>query len=281
MKIINTAFPKIRSKLSGEFIKLYSDNSEQYHKLLQFVKQNNFQFHAITPKHDRPIKVVIKGLPRDSKIEDIQNDLLEQGFLETKISQLTGRITKQKLPIFMVTLPRNINNAKIFDLKYLSYLSIRVEGYEGTGVTQCYKCNRFNHTADNCHMTPRCIKCGQAHQTKECPIQHVDNTYCINCQTYGHMANYSKCPLYPKPRKGKTVKNNYTTVVESIVRPNLTYAQATSKQTSNNSKNTPQMAPRSIEVPAVSQQTQANRNVKIPIPPQNNNLIENSPQLLL
>ncbi|GFU54002.1 hypothetical protein TNCV_246331 [Trichonephila clavipes] len=128
-------------------------------------------------------------------------------------------------------------------------------------------------------MIPRCIKCGQAHQTKECPIKHVDNTYCINCQTYGHIANYSKCPLYPKPRKGKTVKNNYTTVVESIVRPNLTYAQATSKQTPNNSKNTPQMAPRSIEVPAVSQQTQANRNVKIPIPPQNNNLIENSPQL--
>ncbi|GFV33336.1 hypothetical protein TNCV_1498561 [Trichonephila clavipes] len=85
------------------------------------------------------------------------------------------------------------------------------------------------------------------------------------------MANYSKYPLYPKPRKGKPVKNNYTTVVESIVRPNLTYAQATSKQTPNNNKNTPQMAPRSIEVPAVSQQTQANRNVKIPTPPQNNN----------
>ncbi|GFX84728.1 hypothetical protein TNCV_725351 [Trichonephila clavipes] len=74
-------------------------------------------------------------------------------------------------------------------------------------------------------MIPRCIKCGQAHQTKDCPIQRVDNTYCINCQAYGHMANYSKCPLYPKPRKGKTVKNNYTTVVESIVRPNLTLRQ--------------------------------------------------------
>ncbi|GFU92433.1 nucleic-acid-binding protein from transposon X-element [Trichonephila clavipes] len=141
-----------------------------------------------------------------NNIEDIQEDLLEQGFHDCKrLLQLIGRITKQSSQFYGYT-PRNINNTKIFDLKYLSYLSIRVEGYEGKGVTQCYSCNRFNHTAQNCHMNPRCIKCGQAHQTKECPIKRVENTYCINCKTYGHMANYSKCPLYPKPRKGKHLK---------------------------------------------------------------------------
>ncbi|GFS85343.1 PRE_C2HC domain-containing protein [Trichonephila clavipes] len=181
-----------------------------------------------TNKH-RPIKVVIKGLHRDRKIEDIQNEILEQGFPNTEVTQLTGRITKQKLPIFMVKLPRNINNAKSFDLKTLSYFSIRVDGYDGKGVMQCYFCNRFNHTAEreNCHMTPHCIKCGQAHEAKDCTIQRVDNTFCINCQAYGHMANYFKCPLYPKPRKSTSTKNNYTSVVESIVRPNLSYAQAT------------------------------------------------------
>ncbi|GFS61920.1 hypothetical protein TNIN_358731, partial [Trichonephila inaurata madagascariensis] len=79
MKIINNSFPNLRSKLSGEFIKLYADNSEQYRNLLHFVEQNKFQFHVITPKENRPIKVVIKGLPRDTNTEDIQNDLLEQG----------------------------------------------------------------------------------------------------------------------------------------------------------------------------------------------------------
>ncbi|GFV20322.1 nucleic-acid-binding protein from transposon X-element [Trichonephila clavipes] len=182
----------------------------------------------------------------------------------------------------MVILPRNINNAKIFDLKTLSYLSIRVEGYDGKGVTQCYSCNRFNHTVENCHMAPRCIKCGQAHQTKDCTIQRVDNTFCINCQVYGHMANYSKCPLFPKPRKGKTTKNNYTTtVVGSIARPNLLYAQATSTQTTSNNKNAQQMALRNIEVPVISQQIQANRNTKIPTVAPINNLVENTPQFAI
>ncbi|GFV54382.1 probable RNA-directed DNA polymerase from transposon X-element [Trichonephila clavipes] len=216
MKVITTAFPNIRSKLSGELIKLYTNTSIEYHKLLNLLDQHRYQYHVITPKDERPIKVVIKGLPGNTDINDIKSDLIDQGFTETKVSQLIGRITKQKLPVFMITLPRNIQNAKIFQLKTLGYLSIRIEGYEGTGVTQCYKCNRFNHTSDNCRMNPRCLKCGEAHQTKDCPIQRTETAYCINCQAYGHMANYSKCPLFPKPRKGTTTRNNYSTVVDSI-----------------------------------------------------------------
>ncbi|GFW07242.1 hypothetical protein TNCV_3694351 [Trichonephila clavipes] len=41
------------------------------------------------------------------------------------------------------------------------------------------------------------------------------------------------------------------------------------------------MAPRSSEVPAIPQQAQANRNVKIPTIPQNNNLTENTPQFAI
>ncbi|GFS73338.1 uncharacterized protein TNCV_4712151 [Trichonephila clavipes] len=228
MKVITTAFPNIRSKLSGELIKLYTNTSIDYHKLLNLLDQHHFQYHVITPKDERPIKVVIKGLPCNTDINDI-----------------------------------------------------KVEGYEGTGVTQCYKCNRFNHTSDNCHMIPRCLKCGEAHQTKDCPIQRVETAYCINCQTYGHMANYSKCPLFPKPRKGKTTKNNYTTVVDSIVRPNITYAQATNNKKSDQYKNTQQMAPRVNDAPAISSQNQTNRPFNKPPATQELNLIENSPQFAI
>ncbi|GFV40266.1 nucleic-acid-binding protein from transposon X-element, partial [Trichonephila clavipes] len=256
-------------------------NSIDYYKLLQLLDQENYQYHVITPKAERPIKVVVKGLPKETEINDIKSDLIEQGFPEAKVAQLTGRITKQPLPVFMITLPRNINNAKIFQLKTLSYLSIRIEGYEGTGVTQCYTCNRFNHTSENCHMTPRCLKCGEAHQTKHCPIERVETAYCINCQTYGHMANYSKCLLFPKPRKGKLVKNNYTTVVDSIVRPNTSYAQATNPIKPIQPKNTQQMAPRINEAPAISRQIQSNRNFNSHPTTSNINISENTPQFAI
>ncbi|GFX10478.1 nucleic-acid-binding protein from transposon X-element [Trichonephila clavipes] len=147
MKIINEKFPKIRSRTTGEFIKLYTDNLEQFHELLSFAEKTKFQFYEIKPKNERPIKVVLKGLPRNFKVEEIQADLEELGFTPEKVNQLIGRRSKQPIPVFLVTLPRDIENLKIFHLKTLSYLSIRVEGYNGKGVTQCYTCNHFHHNS--------------------------------------------------------------------------------------------------------------------------------------
>ncbi|GFX62240.1 hypothetical protein TNCV_3306141 [Trichonephila clavipes] len=118
MKVITTAFPNIRSKLSGELIKLYTNTSIEYHKLLNLLDQHRYQYHVITPKDERPIKVVIKGLPGNTDINDITSDLIDQGFTETKVSQLIGRITKQKLPVFMITLLETYKMQKSFNLKH-------------------------------------------------------------------------------------------------------------------------------------------------------------------
>ncbi|GFV01976.1 uncharacterized protein TNCV_4979241 [Trichonephila clavipes] len=57
-------------------------------------------------------------------------------------------------------------------------------------------------------MITRCLKCGKEHPTKECDIkERQENPYCINCNAYGHTACYSKCPNFPKPRKGSPLLN--------------------------------------------------------------------------
>ncbi|GFU77640.1 hypothetical protein TNCV_1091371 [Trichonephila clavipes] len=119
MKIIIDKYPKLRSRVTGEFIKLYTDDFDQYHELLHFVEKVKFQFCVITPKNERPIKVVLKGLPRNFKVDEIKADLEELGFTPEKVNQLIGGQTKQTLPVFLVTLPRNIENLKIFRLKPL------------------------------------------------------------------------------------------------------------------------------------------------------------------
>ncbi|GFX57382.1 nucleic-acid-binding protein from transposon X-element [Trichonephila clavipes] len=261
--------PKLRNKMSGEYIKLCCDTHDQFDNLNKFLEQQaNFQFYSITPKHLRPIKVVMKGLPKNTLTNEIKDDLLDLGFTVDRVSQLTGRITNEPLPVFLITLPRNIQNAKIFKVTKIANMTVTIEGYESKGITQCYKCQTFNHTASNCHIKPRCLKCGEAHPTSECQIQRVENMYCINCKSYGHMANYTKCPLFPKPRKGKFEKPNYSTIVESIVRPNLTFAQAARQARAAIQAPVPQqMAPRAGPVPAIAQaQTQTARRQISPQP---------------
>ncbi|GFT14536.1 hypothetical protein TNCV_4433501, partial [Trichonephila clavipes] len=122
---------------------------------------------------------------------------------------------------------------------------------------------KFNHTAENCHHKPRCLNCGLNHQTKECEIQRVDQMYCINCQAYGHMANYAKCPQFPKPKKGannSNSKNTYSNVVNSIVRPNVSYANATKNKTTINSHTPQQMATGNSGNSIGSLQSQANQD---------------------
>ncbi|GFS91121.1 nucleic-acid-binding protein from transposon X-element [Trichonephila clavipes] len=135
MSAITKEFPKIRSRLTGDFLKLYTDSSEERRLVVQLLKKLKFQFYAIKAKADRPIKVVIKGLPRTIKPEEIKEDVELLRYTPEKVNQLVGRTTKCALNIFLITLPRNLDNLKIFDLKTLSYLSIRVEGYNGKGVT--------------------------------------------------------------------------------------------------------------------------------------------------
>ncbi|GFX21455.1 hypothetical protein TNCV_1398691 [Trichonephila clavipes] len=63
MAAITKAFSKIRSRLTGEFLKLYTDSAEERRMAVQHLKMLKFQFYTIKSKAERPIKVVIKGLP--------------------------------------------------------------------------------------------------------------------------------------------------------------------------------------------------------------------------
>ncbi|GFW35096.1 nucleic-acid-binding protein from transposon X-element [Trichonephila clavipes] len=138
------------------------------------MKSLGYRFYVITPKNERPIKIVIKGFPKTADPENIKADLEAEGFEPDKVTQLVGRCTKQKLPIFLVTLPRSIENLKIFDLKTLAHLNITVDGYNGKGP----------------------VVCGEEHLTKDIK-QRLDTKFCINCQVYGHMANWHGCPCFP------------------------------------------------------------------------------------
>ncbi|GFW91889.1 hypothetical protein TNCV_4080491 [Trichonephila clavipes] len=89
------------------------------------------------------------------------------------------------------------------------------------------------------------------------------------------MSNYAKCPLYPKPKTGSTNNNAYTNVINSIVRPNVSYANAAQNQKAIYSKfkNNQQIAARSNGISAVASQTQAKKST---INPPQNNVVNNN-----
>ncbi|GFU64607.1 nucleic-acid-binding protein from transposon X-element [Trichonephila clavipes] len=130
MKLITNKFPKIRNRTVGDVVKMFTNDHDEYRSLIQYLKTDiEFEFYVIDNKKEKPIKAVIKGLPSSSKIEDITSDLADEGYQIESCTQLISKRTKKSLPFFLVILPRNAHNSKIFDLTYLSYLQVKVEGY--------------------------------------------------------------------------------------------------------------------------------------------------------
>ncbi|GFX35140.1 hypothetical protein TNCV_2330801 [Trichonephila clavipes] len=91
LKTLTMIFPNLRTKTTGEFLKLYTNNHEEYHSLKETIKQLHYQFCVITAKNDRPIKVVIKGLPKSTHVDEIKSNLEEQGFEPERDVQLAEK----------------------------------------------------------------------------------------------------------------------------------------------------------------------------------------------
>ncbi|GFX93229.1 hypothetical protein TNCV_4761081 [Trichonephila clavipes] len=83
LKTLNKKIPALRTKTAGKYVKLYTDIQPQHDTLNQLLEDMKYPFYTFTPKHERPIKVVIKGLPRSTKTAEIHSDLLDLGFTFT------------------------------------------------------------------------------------------------------------------------------------------------------------------------------------------------------
>ncbi|GFW91553.1 hypothetical protein TNCV_4499731 [Trichonephila clavipes] len=86
IKTLTGKMPALRIKTAGKYVKLYTDTQPQHDTLKQLLEVLNFPFYTFTPKHERPIKVVIKGLPRSTKTAEIQSDLLDLGYTINKVT---------------------------------------------------------------------------------------------------------------------------------------------------------------------------------------------------
>ncbi|GFT44440.1 hypothetical protein TNCV_5054581 [Trichonephila clavipes] len=95
MQEVTRRYPKSKSKLSGEYLKILASTVDEHREITAFFKEKGEQFFAIDPIEVRPQNVVIKGLPTSTDVDDIRKDLTERGFMTLKSP--SSRRRKQNL----------------------------------------------------------------------------------------------------------------------------------------------------------------------------------------
>jgi hypothetical protein len=185
-------------------------NDLQTHKIiikyLEEVEKAAFFFH--TPSEEKPLNFLIKNIVDDSyekeHIEEAINDLgLNLNILKlNRFDTNRSKSEKQRLNIWHIQIhPQSKQIKEFVNLKYLLNTTIKIEELKTQSI-QCKNCQRFFHTARNCRMPYRCVKCTQTHAPGNCPVPpptdpenpDLNRLHCINCNQRGHPASYKGCP---------------------------------------------------------------------------------------
>ncbi|GFT63164.1 RNA-directed DNA polymerase from mobile element jockey [Trichonephila clavipes] len=80
--------PSFQSQMSGRFLKVTVADDVDYRALSKWLESSGVEFKSFMLKQDRPVKVVIRGLPSNTEPEEIKAEIETEGFQVLKISQM-------------------------------------------------------------------------------------------------------------------------------------------------------------------------------------------------
>lgn len=111
---------------------------------------------------------------------------------------------------------------QVLKIRYVAEWSVKWEIMRKPPITQCRKCQRFNHTASNCQLQYRCVKCLDQHEPGKCSLDSSKNTFkptCVNCKGE-HTANNAKlCPAFQKQVQIKEAKKEKKQTKKNTTEP--------------------------------------------------------------
>lgn len=182
----------------GSSLTIKPRNIDDYDKIADYCNHSELECHTWAPRHIRPFKVFIRHLHHTIPVEDIEKALRDLGFSIISVLNVRHRVNKQALPLFTVVLEATDSNRSIFQLSSLLNSKIVVEKpHQSRFPPQCKLCQRYGHTRRYCSELPRCVKCGNNHNTMDCVKSSELPAKCALCSG-AHTANYKGCPSIKK-----------------------------------------------------------------------------------
>ncbi|KAF2347399.1 hypothetical protein FHG87_021847 [Trinorchestia longiramus] len=169
----------------------YEDPSE----LLKITELGPWKVKCRLPANQSTSVGVIGPFGEDTSNENLTGTLKEAGFNEAVAERIFKGKEKIKTSMFKVIFYSN----SLLPYVRIGYQQYRVNTYIGKP-WQCYKCQRFGHSAAFCRSAPRCVVCSGPYTSNEC--NKTTGRNCCNCGG-NHTANYGGCP---KMKQAKEVE---------------------------------------------------------------------------
>jgi hypothetical protein len=192
-------FSKAKTCIDG--IRVNTVTVDGFRALTRLLEERKVPYHSFALPEQKTLRAVLRTVPCEILIDDVRADLEEQGLAPIKVTRMTSSRSKKPLPLVLVEVPKD--KGAIFELKAVCHLSVTVERPHKKGTpSQCHRCQRFHHSQRHCHALPKCVKCGESHDTHSCEKTNEDAAKCANCGG-AHTASYREGPRFPRGPQAK------------------------------------------------------------------------------
>lgn len=210
-----------------EGLKVFPETIDGFRKLRNVFEDSLLSFHLFQLKEEKELRIVLRGVPQDLDIAEVEEDLKLQGFHFSSVSRMK-RGTKI-FPMVMLTAPKTEEGRRCFDIVHVMRKRVTAEHKrKQVGGSQCYKCQRFGHVSGRCFGEVRCAFCLVSHPSSECPKERGPGkeVQCVNCQGT-HPSFARSCPQHPLQVQARRDELRRTKLASATRQEGISYAQKT------------------------------------------------------
>lgn len=188
---------KIKATSKDE-IQIFTYDKLDKSKIQSFLESsdNKYQFHTFTERDEKDLIYVMKG-HYFVEPKSLLKMLTDNNCPASSVNFLNNNKAN---PSYIVHFPKNSVNLILLrtQFKSIDHCIVKWESFNNKKkkLTQCYRCQRFGHTARNCHHEYRCVKCTDIHEPGQCSRKTLEgNPKCVNCGKE-HAANNRNCEVF-------------------------------------------------------------------------------------
>lgn len=203
-------FSCVFNKINKSKMRIIPKSTEVRDKLLQLLNDRKINFNTYTPHDDKMQNILLKETETEH-VKTIEEALTRNSIIPHKIQRFeTGYMRKNgiKSNIWQITLQPKTDTNAILNIRYIAEWSVKWEIMKKPQVTQCRRCQRFNHSSSNCSLPYRCVKCVSTHEPGKCSLDTNNNKVkpkCVNCLGE-HTANNARIQKAARNKRTKETR---------------------------------------------------------------------------
>lgn len=155
-------------------IKIQANTVRSYKILKKYCDDKDIPSHTYQLKSDRAFKIMLKNIHHSFPIASLTEAINAMGHNVRRINKVWNKKFQYFYNMFKVELEVAHNNKDVYNINYIDNMEVVVEPpYKSQMPPQCTNCQQTFHTKNYCRNKPKCVICGQQHNTKDCTLIKV------------------------------------------------------------------------------------------------------------